>query len=442
MVTGRSLHAAAAAIAAVLLAACGRPPARCAGSAEDCAACNPETCAGCCDGKICRAGTAAAACGEGGGLCQSCDPISPVCSGGKCNAAGAAVSGGCTAQSCSGCCQGGQCYAGDSVTYCGPAGAACRSCGGDQFCTDFACVQPEPKYRSTLLATGQAHPFAIVVDDGFVYWTNVGFRVSDGSVMKVPKTGGAAVALATAQGAPFDLALFEGALYWNNAARAAPDANGNVPGAGILKIPVTGGPPAVLVQGRSPLRLAVTSDGIFWTNQDGTVMRAGLDGSNPRVLASGQRPLDLAVDSASVYWTNGYQAHDPAEPRAIQKVPIAGGPITTIAARESQPTAIAVDSAFVYWSTQGGSIRKAPLNGGPAVTLATGQDQPSDLLVDAGSVYWVNSLGGEVMVLPRGASAAVELTSGAQDLVGLALDADSLYWTDVQDSSIGTSPRR
>ncbi len=252
----------------------------------------------------------------------------------------------------------------------GLLGAACFSCGGNQFCTAAACAAPAPRYQGTVLVDGQAHPFAVVVDDAFVYWTDVGNRLADGAVMKAAKAGGPAVALASGQAAPYDLALLDGYLFWGNSGRTAPDASGNVAGAGIMKVSVSGGAPVAVVQGGSPLRLAASHDGVFWTNQDGTVRRAGLDGANLIVLASGQRPLDLALDSSSVYWTNGFQATDPAEPREVRKVPLMGGAGTTIASRSRRPSRW----TFVYWTTEGGLVRKAPISGGAVVTLAAGQN--------------------------------------------------------------------
>lgn len=43
-----------------------------------------ETCAGCCDGAICRSGTSVTACGAGGALCEVCSGVKTTCSQGAC----------------------------------------------------------------------------------------------------------------------------------------------------------------------------------------------------------------------------------------------------------------------------------------------------------------------------------------------------------------------
>lgn len=140
----------------------------------------------------------------------------------------------------------------------------------------------------------------------------------DGTVRKVAKSGGEPRQLASAQASPSDIALMDGWLYWANSGNQKPDQSGNVPGAGIVRLQSSGGTPEALVAGTSPLRLAVSAAGLFWTNQDGTVRRAALDGSNQVVLAAQERPLDLALDGANVYWTNGFEALQTNEPRQIR----------------------------------------------------------------------------------------------------------------------------
>ena len=55
-------------------------------------------------------------------------------------------------------------------------------------------------------------------------------------------------------------------------------------------------------------------------------------------------------------------------------------------------------STSVYWTNQGtfdkgyadGTVMKVPLAGGPTTTLVSGKGSPSGLAVDATSVYWTN----------------------------------------------------
>lgn len=76
-------------------------------------------------------------------------------------------------------------------------------------------------------------------------------------------------------------------------------------------------------------------------------------------------------------------------------VPIAGGPLATIASGNEVdfPAAIAVDSNNVYWTNRNaGDVMKATLGGGSPQTLASQQGSiPGDLAVDATGVYWLQS---------------------------------------------------
>ncbi len=45
------------------------------------------------------------------------------------------------------------------------------------------------------------------------------------------------------------------------------------------------------------------------------------------------------------------------------------------------------------------TVMKVPIGGGPATTLASGQNNPRGIAVDRSSVYWVNYVDGSVMKL-------------------------------------------
>ena len=69
------------------------------------------------------------------------------------------------------------------------------------------------------------------------------------------------------------------------------------------------------------------------------------------------------------------------------------------------PMSIAVDGTSVYWTDYdlSGAVRKVPIDGGPPTTLASGLGFPSGIAVDAKGVYWTDyDLSGDVRVLPVG----------------------------------------
>jgi hypothetical protein len=124
-------------------------------------------------------------------------------------------------------------------------------------------------------------PFAVVLDNENVYWTNEGrdaadagesfrtytYKAGTGSIVKAPLAGGEAVTLASGLNQPCYLALDESSLYWTNC--ACPED------CGLNEFP-------------------------------GTVMKMGIAGGAPETIATDQKyPTAIAVDDTSVYWVNG-----------------------------------------------------------------------------------------------------------------------------------------
>jgi hypothetical protein len=72
---------------------------------------------------------------------------------------------------------------------------------------------------------------------------------------------------------PSDVQIYGTDVYWTTQ------------GAGINKIPLTGGAPKQIVTDPGPSSLAVDATGIYYVGGAG-IMRAGLDGSNPMLLAA------------------------------------------------------------------------------------------------------------------------------------------------------------
>jgi hypothetical protein len=75
----------------------------------------------------------------------------------------------------------------------------------------------------------------------------------------------------------------------------------------------------------------------------------------------------------------------------------------TLASGESGVSSLTVDGESVYWAAVDGAIKKVPLAGGPPTTLVVSQDTPGgtsvNVAVDSTSVYWTDSSAGTVMKL-------------------------------------------
>jgi len=237
--------------------------------------------------------------------------------------------------------------------------------------------------NTTTLVTGEEYsfPHSVAVDSTHVYWGS-----GDGTVKKVPISGGTVTTLASGQGAVPGLAVDGTHVYW------------------------------------------VSFHSGYW--DDGTVKEVPISGGSVTTLASDQgRVSSLAVDATHVYWANLLPNDDGPGAGTLSEVPVGGGAVTTLASGQGWPGSVAVDGTYVYWTSQGnGTVNKIPVGGGTVTALATGQGGPTPLAVDSTRVYWVNYNDGTVNSVPLGGGAVTTLASG-QSAETLAVDGTHVYWT-------------
>lgn len=87
----------------------------------------------------------------------------------------------------------------------------------------------------------------------------------------------------------------------------------------------------------------------------GTIASVPLDGGGlAQPLGTGQKPSGyLATDGTYVYWSNSQCTVDGGPCPSIVKVPVGGGPSTTLLFDQSAPQGVAVDGTSVYWANTG-----------------------------------------------------------------------------------------
>lgn len=216
------------------------------------------------------------------------------------------------------------------------------------------------------IASGQQEPWAIAVDRTHVYFSTRGHGDQvDGTVVRVPATGGPLEVIASGLRAPMHLALDDDNVYVTVLGGPAPDYRDSA----ILAIPKRGGRPVVLAAKQGPVR-------------------------------------GLAADGASIFWTS---SGNPPVGGQVFRLDRAGGRPVVLAAGEQSPTALAIDQAGVFWTCYRGTVRRVGKQGGRPATLASGQDRPVDLAVGPTAVVWSNygkadgemDLPGELMALRR-----------------------------------------
>src|SRR5579883_2327812 len=150
----------------------------------------------------------------------------------------------------------------------------------------------------------------------------------------------------------------------------------------VPAVPATGscagGPYEVGVAGGDAMGLAVDGANVYWTSgpalastgpagpgcvfgpgpapgqPSGAVWAVSRKGGVPSELASVVNPGGIAVDATRVYFTSasdGVYGHDMSG--SLLSVPIAGGPVSTLASNLAAPDAVAVDASKVYWTNWG-----------------------------------------------------------------------------------------
>jgi hypothetical protein len=234
---------------------------------------------------------------------------------------------------------------------------------------------------STMLAMGA--PADIAVDGTYVYWTDPTAK----TVMKVPKSGGAAITLASSQDVGPGLAVDTAYVYWTTTQGS------------VMKAPLVGGAPiAVASDQRQPNSLAISLGNLYWANAGanfvgtGSVMKASLATGEVATLAANRDGVGaLAVDATSVYWIENGEG-----PGSMLRMPLAGGAVESvgIVVQGSWPvlSALAVGSGTIFWSVHvqpngGNRLMKRALAAAPETTLLVGSHAFAPLLADGLVLY-------------------------------------------------------
>jgi len=103
----------------------------------------------------------------------------------------------------------------------------------------------------------------------------------------------------------------------------------------------------------APRRLAVDASDLWWTQRDGSVLRAAVDPPAPQSLALENLDMlyGIALDGEAAYVTE-------YEGGRIWRIPKDGGPPTFTAVGQANPWGIAVDARAIDWTCAGdGTVR-------------------------------------------------------------------------------------
>lgn len=310
----------------------------------------------------------------------------------------------------------------------------CGSCGHD--CQGGECR--EGQCQPVIIAQKQLMPTYIVVDAKNLYWTNRGstFSSVDGSVMKMPIRGEAALTIASGQNQPRCIAVDATHVYWTNVGDGT-----------VMRIKIDGSSQTIIAESQNyPYGIAVNDEFVYWTNEgpsvssvDGDVLRRKLDLSAPAESIAPlppyppqQYPQSIVVDKTNVYWTNATQVtkteRDGSEATIIGNI----SPPKIVSGFSN----IAVSGDSVFWtSTDENTINKVSVGGANPKPLAT-SPTPFGIAVDETHVYWTSSADGTVWRVGINEGTPMKLASDQAFPVGIAVDETCIYWANRNDGTV------
>lgn len=230
----------------------------------------------------------------------------------------------------------------------------------------------------------------LAVDRGWLYATVGGHPAPDGgptgaALVRRPKTAGALTVLTRAVRFPTALALAT-----DDAGAATQVYVSDWDTGRVLKIPPTGGTPAVVATGQGQVPFLVVAGGyVYWTAPDlGQVRRVPIPGGAVQTVASGlARPWGLAVEGTTLYVTSrGAGLGDGALVR------IDGPQVDVLWDHLGQPEQLArVGDWLTFPDTGLRGLLQLHKGTGHRRSRALGQAVPNQVLVSGGQVFWTNA---------------------------------------------------
>jgi hypothetical protein len=319
-------------------------------------------------------------------------------------------------------------------------------------CLGGACV--DGKCQPMTLISGRQSPWGIAVDNGTVYWSELGAPGVPGLAFRLDPSadGGAASAskYLVTDVDPTWLSIYGGKLLWAGMTRPFAVGRCPVPGHGCtFHIGFTPFPAGTIVADglgttayvNNPDRVVGDASGIYWTNagstlssRDGSVVvcrATGCGSPPPQLLALFQsHPRGIALDDTYVYWVNQGLGTDPTD-GAVLRIPKAGGTAQKLAEGLTSPAYLAVDAKNVYWTNGDGTVMVASKTGGDARVFADGQGGAWDIAVDDSGVYWTTQgpSGTIAMCAATGCAGGVTVLAKQNEPYGITLDDSAIYWT-------------
>jgi hypothetical protein len=294
---------------------------------------------------------------------------------------------------------------------------------------------PPPCPSCQVVYAGVQSPISLALDTTDVYFTQgTTAGAGKGSIWSVPRAGGTNTIIYGGDTAPEIVKVLPGstpAVTWSSLETGA--------GAGLVWLQSVGPPTALGMGLTSPFGVAIDSVSGYWVSVAGggaQVQSATLSGGTPTTLGTatgGFIPMGVAVSTSTIYFV----AELSGGGGGLFSLPIAGATPTEIWTGDatSAPVDVAVDATNVYWTDQGdGAVYAMPVAGGPVTTLASRATSavsgPARIAIDSTRVYFSDPAGVGLYEVPTGGGTLKTLvapSAGVTGLVGVAADDNDSY---------------
>lgn len=298
----------------------------------------------------------------------------------------------------------------------GGMGSGAGGSGGDGSALD-AC--PDELGTVTTIAQGLDNPFAMAIDDRYIY---VGTLTGADSIRRYPKEGGPAVVIRDGLAYIDEIVADGGRLFYSEEA------------GGVRAIDPDGGNELTLATAAGPAGLDVSDTSVVFADYfGGAIVSVARDGGPSQTLASGlSAPYRLALVGDRVFFTSSSPG--------VQYVATSGGPIGSMS--DGSPRTFTATSTHLYWGIgQFGDSRllRAPLDSlvpEEVADLAAFGTFLGSLASDANDVFVsINGMEDDALAsivrVPQSGAAPTLVASGASRLGGpVAIDEHCVYWID------------
>jgi hypothetical protein len=217
--------------------------------------------------------------------------------------------------------------------------------GANTYFSDEQFIKSAPSTgggAQTTLAMDAGLITGITLDDTSVYWTTSSYvDPSNGSVMRVSKTGGTPVVVVPSQANPAEIAVDATSIYW-------------VADQGLMKVDKAGGVPSALSTTLEYSHLLVDDSDVYFDANNLVRKVAKSGGPSTVVMNDAVATADLlAGDAGSLYVVK--------DGNTIMKVSKADYSVTSLYQEADGDLngilAIAVDDTKIYWTSTDGDIR-------------------------------------------------------------------------------------